>query len=41
MCFQSLKKKMEIEYKKIMIFDVLVPEMKDLLFVRLQYNTQM
>ena len=26
---------------KIMIFDVLVPEMKDLLFVRLQYNTQM
>ena len=39
-----LKKKMEIEskkLKKIMIFDVLVPEMKKLLFVCLQYNTQM
>ena len=42
MCVHSLKKKIEVEsknFKKIMIFDVLEPEMKDLLFVCLQYNT--
>ena len=36
MCFHSLKKKMELESKKLkkmMIFDVLVPEMKNELFV--------